>query len=110
MAKLVRAMIDDGKPVGAICIAPATLAKILEGGTPDVKVTIGNDAATARDIETMGGQHINCVVTDFVVDSEHRIVTTPAYMLAEKIGDAWTGIGGLVDEVMEMIAAPKVAI
>lgn len=108
VAKLVRAMIDDGKPVGAICIAPAVLAKILEGGAVSARITIGNDAATARDIETLGGQHINCVVTDYVTDPEHRIVTTPAYMLAEKIVDAWTGIGGLVGEILAMVATPKV--
>lgn len=108
VAKLVRAMIDAGKPVGAICIAPATLAKILEGGAISPKLTIGNDAATARDIDAMGSRHINCVVTDFVTDTENRIVTTPAYMLAEKIGDAWTGIGGLVEEILEMVATPKV--
>ncbi len=43
VAKIVRDMVDAGKPVGAICIAPAVLSKIVEEKNPEV--TIGNHAA-----------------------------------------------------------------
>ena len=43
-----------GKPVGAICIAPATLTRALGERAP--QVTIGNDAGTAAAIETHGRQ------------------------------------------------------
>ena len=39
----VEAMRSQGKPIGALCIAPAAMAKIL----PGAKVTIGQDAANS---------------------------------------------------------------
>jgi len=41
------------KPIGALCIAPVLITKVLG----DVTVTIGNDAQTASDIVAMGGKH-----------------------------------------------------
>lgn len=71
-----------------MCIAPALLPVLL--GVP-VRVTIGNDAATAAAIEAMGGEHVACVVNDIVVDEVQRVVTTPAYMLANTIAEAAEG-------------------
>jgi enhancing lycopene biosynthesis protein 2 len=52
----------------------------------------------------MGSTHIVCAVDDFVVDEKKRIVTTPAYMLAEDILEAASGIEKLVNRIMSMIA------
>ena len=40
----------------------------------------------------MGGEHVPCPVDDIVVDEENKIVTTPAYMLAQNIAQAAEGI------------------
>lgn len=101
--RLTRDMVKAGKPLGVICIAPAMMAKILEGIGVRSKLTIGNDAATADHIEAMGSTHEVCPVREYVVDRENKIVSTPAYMLAEKIDDAWTGIAGLVNEVLGLL-------
>jgi len=55
-------------------------------------------------IEAKGGIHISCPVDDVVVDEEHKIVTTPAYMLAGSIDEVTSGIDKLVKRVVEMIA------
>ena len=39
------------------------------------------------------------------VDEENRVVSTPAYMLAQNVGDVFTGISALVNRVMEMAKA-----
>ncbi len=101
--RLARDMVEAGKPIGVICIAPAMMAKILEGIGVHSKLTVGNDAATADHIEAMGSTHEECPVKEYVVDRENKIVSTPAYMLAEKIDDAWTGIAGLVNEVLGLV-------
>lgn len=98
--KIIADMLDAGKPVGAICIAPATLTKAVSGRAPEV--TIGNDAGTAAAIETMGGKHIPCTVDMIHVDKANRIVTTPAYMLGPGIADVAKGIEKLVAKVLEM--------
>ncbi|MRB67629.1 isoprenoid biosynthesis protein ElbB, partial [Bacillus thuringiensis] len=48
----------------------------------------------------MGGEHVPCPVDDIVVDEDNKIVTTPAYMLAQSIAEAATGIDKLVDRVL----------
>ncbi|UCD38086.1 MAG: isoprenoid biosynthesis glyoxalase ElbB [Fidelibacterota bacterium] len=103
--RLVRETIAANKPLGVICIAPAMLAKVLEGLGVNTQVTIGNDPQTAQDIEDMGTTHVTCSVTKHITDKENKIVSTPAYMLANKIGETWVGIEGLVNEVLALIDA-----
>ncbi|HCN97383.1 MAG TPA: isoprenoid biosynthesis protein ElbB, partial [Leclercia sp.] len=69
-----------------------------------LRLTIGTDIDTAEAIEDMGGEHITCPVDDIVVDEENRIVTTPAYMLAQNIAEAATGIEKLVARVLVLAA------
>jgi enhancing lycopene biosynthesis protein 2 len=97
----LRNMHEKGKVIGAICIAPALVAKVF-GGDLHPDLTIGSDAGTAAELERMGAKHVRCAVNDVVVDKKNRIVTTPAYMLAERIGQAAEGIEKLVGKVLEM--------
>ncbi|WP_159565608.1 isoprenoid biosynthesis glyoxalase ElbB [Budvicia diplopodorum] len=97
LSRLVKAMHQAGKPMGFICIAPAMLPKLL--GVP-VRLTIGNDIDTAEVIDSMGGEHVTCPVDDIVVDADQKIVTTPAYMLAQSISEAALGIDKLVARVL----------
>jgi len=90
-------MHEAGKPLGFICIAPAMLPAIFD---IPLRLTIGTDIDTAEAIEDMGGEHIPCPVDDIVVDEDNRIVTTPAYMLAQNIAEAATGIEKLVTRVL----------
>ncbi len=86
-----------GKPLGFMCIAPAMLQKIFDF---PLRLTIGTDIDTAEVIEEMGGEHVPCPVDDIVVDEDNKIVTTPAYMVAQNIAEAATGIDKLVDRVL----------
>ena len=103
VVRLVTEMVDAGKPIGVICIAPVILTKIMELMGRSVKLTIGSDANTARDIQVMGGQHIVCPVDEFVVDEKNKIVSTPAYMLGPQIKDVAVGIEKLVNKILTMI-------
>ena len=91
------------KPIGAICIAPAMMAKILGELDESANMTIGSDETTLKDIEAMGSVHVECQVTEMVVDEEKNLVTTPAYMEAKTIKDAADGIEKLVKQVLSMI-------
>ena len=98
--RLLGEMADSQKPIGAICIAPATLTRALGSRAP--QVTIGNDVGTAAAIETMGGKHIDCSVAEVCVDEKNKIVTTPAYMLGPGIKDVAEGIETLVGRVLAL--------
>ncbi len=76
------------KPIGAICIAPAMMAKILGELDESANMTIGSDETTSKDIEAMGSVHVECQVSEMVVDEKKNLVTTPAYMEAKTITDA----------------------
>ena len=91
------------KPIGAICIAPAMMAKILGELDESANMTIGFDETTSKDIEAMGSVHVECQVSEMVVDEEKNLVTTPAYMEAKTIKDAADGIEKLVKQVLSMI-------
>lgn len=99
--RLLNDMVSAEKPIGAICIAPATLTKALEEKNPEV--TIGNDIGTAGAIEAMGGRHKECSVDMIHVDSNNKLVTTPAYMLGPCIKDVAVGIEKLVNKVLELV-------
>jgi enhancing lycopene biosynthesis protein 2 len=99
--RILNEMLSAAKPVGAICIAPATLTKALSDKKPEV--TIGNDLTTAQVIEKMGGIHSSCTVDMIHVDEKNNLVTTPAYMLGPGIKDIAVGIEKLVNKVVSMI-------
>ena len=95
----VRAMHKDGKPIGALCIAPAVIARILG----HVEVTIGNDPGTAGAIEKMGGKHIKAGHGEVVVDQKNKVFTTPCYMLDATIVQIFQGATNVVNEIMSNV-------
>lgn len=102
VARLLKETVKAKKPLGAVCIAPALLARVLG---PDLapSLTIGTDTGTAEAVQTMGATHIACPVKEAVVDREHKIVTSPAYMLAGRISEAADGIEETVRVLLSMI-------
>ncbi|MDH3995004.1 MAG: isoprenoid biosynthesis glyoxalase ElbB [Gammaproteobacteria bacterium] len=97
--RLARAFHESAKPIGLICIAPVMAAAICGEGA---RCTIGNDAETAAAIDAMGGQHLECPVSEARVDAERKLVTTPAYMLAGSVSEAYAGISECVKEVLAL--------
>ncbi|ABQ28105.1 isoprenoid biosynthesis glyoxalase ElbB [Geotalea uraniireducens] len=102
VARLLKEMAAAKKPIGAICIAPVLIAATL-GKEYAPQVTIGTDAGTAAAIAETGSLHLECPVTEFVVDKKNKIVSTPAYMLAEHISEAAEGIEKAVKAVIDLI-------
>lgn len=98
VARLIREMHDAGKPMGFMCIASVLAAKVLGNR---IQVTIGNDPVTAQAIEAMGARHVECPVDLCVMDDKHRIISTPAYMLARRIGEAASGIERLIKTLLK---------
>ena len=90
-------MVNLKKPIGALCIAPAFIAKILSG----VSVTIGQDKGTAEAIEAMGATHVETNHGDVVMDEEKLVFTTPCYMLDASITDIDDGANNVVKAMME---------
>lgn len=101
VARILKEMAAAKKPIGAICIAPVIIAAVL-GREYSPEITIGNDSGTASAINATGSVHLDCPVREFIIDKKNRIVTTPAYMLANCISEAADGIEKTVKTVIEM--------
>jgi enhancing lycopene biosynthesis protein 2 len=95
----LQGMHKASKPVGLICIAPTMAAAIFGDG---IKCTVGNDPDVSAAITAMGGAHQGCTVEETCIDEVHKLVTTPAYMLAGSIAEAAKGINRCVREVLNM--------
>ena len=104
--RLVGEMLDAGKPIGAICIAPALISRIMGNRGQAPRITIGTDPGTAEAIDAMGARHEPCSATGYVVDAELKVVSTPAYMLGGGPAEVYAGIKKLVDQVLEMALSP----
>ena len=101
VARLLRELQSKRKPIGALCIAPALIAKLF-GADLSPEITIGNDAGTAAALEKMGATHKKANTDEVIVDSRNGIVTTPCYMTAQSIKEVGAGAEKLVAKILEM--------
>ncbi|MFP4025249.1 MAG: isoprenoid biosynthesis glyoxalase ElbB [Thiohalospira sp.] len=97
--KAIRSMNERKKPIGALCIAPVLIAKILG----DIEVTIGQDKDTAKAIKDMGAKHKDTTHGEIIIDEKNKIVTTPCYMLDANIGQIGDGANNVVKKILEMV-------
>jgi enhancing lycopene biosynthesis protein 2 len=103
--KLIVDMLESGKPLGALCIAPVVLARVLGARGLPVEVTVGSDSGVAGAIAAMGARHVDCPVDRAVVDTRYRVATAPAYMLASGIHEVYKSAGALVDAIVKLCAS-----
>lgn len=97
--KVVRAMVERKKPVGALCIAPAVMAKILG----DVEVTVGQSQELSGVLQQLGAIPRESSHGEIVKDSRYKIVSTACYMLDAQITQIADDADKLVKAVIEMI-------
>ena len=95
------ALAKAGKPIGAVCIAPAILA--LTFRDKQLELTVGPLSETAQEIEKLGHKHVVCRANECHVDEKHKVVTTPAYMIDDApLHEIFLGIEKLVRAVVAL--------
>jgi enhancing lycopene biosynthesis protein 2 len=95
----LKAMHDAGKPIGALCISPVVVAKILG----DVELTIGQDKDTASAIEKMGATHKQTHHGEVIIDTKNNVFTTPCYMLDANIVQIAEGAENIVRTILKSL-------
>jgi enhancing lycopene biosynthesis protein 2 len=100
VADLVKSAHSMGKPIAAMCIAPVILA----GCIPGVTITLGGHPDTVEAAERMGAVHEQCEVDQAVVDVEKRVVTTPAYMMADGPLQVFSGAESMVSGLNSLLS------
>lgn len=98
--KAVLSMHKASKPIGAICISPVIISKLLG----KVELTIGDDKDTAQAIEKMGSKHKNTNHGEVVIDPENNVFTTPCYMLDADIMQIGEGAENIIRAILKSIA------
>ncbi|GAB3127410.1 isoprenoid biosynthesis glyoxalase ElbB [Novispirillum itersonii] len=89
-----------GKPIGALCISPVLLAKVLGDG---ISLTIGSDAGAAGAVTAMGADHRITGHGEVIVDPVRRVATTPCYMLDATLSQIDDGARAVIRAVLELI-------
>ncbi len=97
VAEAIQKTVNLGKPVGALCISPTLIAKVLG----DVKITIGQDAGTIERLEKLGATHIKTDHGEVVIDDKYKIFTTPCYMIDADIIHIEEGVSNLVTKMLD---------
>lgn len=98
--RIIKEFYNASKPIGAICIAPVLLAKVL--GDKKITLTIGNNKEVIEEIKKTGAVHAECPVEDFITDRLNKVITTPAYMCDAKPHQVFKGISKLISELVEI--------
>lgn len=101
--KAVKDMVSLQKPIGAMCISPVVISKILG----NVEVTVGDDESTIADIHRMGAKHKTATHGEVVKDTHRMIYTTPCYMLDADILDIELGTRNLIREMIKDLEGLK---
>lgn len=96
----IKSMHQAKKVIGAMCIAPVLLARVL--GNVSVTIGLSSDESVSG-IEHFGGTHVEKNAAEVCIDSENKILTTPAYMRAACITEVFESANNLVSEILKMI-------
>ncbi len=97
--KAIKSTVEAGRPVGALCISPVIVAKVLG----DVELTIGQDKGTAEAVVKLGATHVNTTHGEIVTDEKYKVVTTPCYMLDATIDQIADGAENVVKKILELV-------
>ncbi len=88
------------KPIGALCISPVIIGKLIAG----VELTFGQDTQVNEIFQKIGVKTVNTFARDIVIDKKNKVVSTPCYMLADsRISELAQGIEKLVNALIEMV-------
>lgn len=92
---------NEKKPIGALCIAPAVVGLAFKN--KNFSMTLGQAGEAAAELEKLGHKHVVKSASEAHIDSENKIVTTPAYMIDEApLSEIFKGVTSLVNEVIRL--------
>ena len=80
--KVIESMHSLGKPIGAVCVAPLLLARVLG----NVRITLGPSGEDSAAAEVLGATHQVAEAGSVVVDAKNKIVSAPCYLADTHIG------------------------
>jgi len=109
--RIINEMVIANKPVVAVCMSPAVVAKAFAGTSIKPKLTVGTTkekspydiAAVSAGMEKAGAVAEMVGVEEIVVDEKNKIITSPCYMMEASISQVYSGIKKAIDKMMDWI-------
>ena len=113
--KLIKDMVEAGKPIAAMCMAPVVVAKALEGSGRKAKLTVGTTAAPSpydigaisAGLSKTGAEPVMCGVDGIVTDEANKIVTSPCYMMEATVDQVHDGVEKACKKLIELARAGR---
>lgn len=100
LANCIKKAHAAGIPIGAMCIAPMILAKVLG----HVKLTLGGENKASGHAKNLGSETEITTAGQVCVDAVNKIVTTPCYMVDSRISEVLAGADGMIKEILKMLS------
>ena len=95
--KAIRVIHAQGKPIGAMCIAPLMVAKVIG----NVNVTMGSgNCRQAKELPMIGCKHTETTHGGVAIDKENKVFSTPCFMLDATLRDVYQGAWNLVEAMI----------
>lgn len=103
LQRIIREIYRRKKPIG-VCgsagiLVASALREILES---PLTLTIGKDPELIKQVEEMGAFHVLSRGAEVVIDSEHKVVSTPGNLLNLKLVDMALCMENLIKGVLEL--------
>jgi enhancing lycopene biosynthesis protein 2 len=106
LQRIIREMYRRKKPIGACglsgLLVASALRNILEA---PLTLTVGKDPELIRQVERMGAVHVLSRGPEAVMDSDHRVISTPSSLLKLSPAETALGIENLVNGVLELTSS-----
>lgn len=107
----VIATVNAKKGIAALCMGPTAVAKSLEGTDIHASLTVGTDKeASPYDIKAIsegmnitGAHAVMKTVREIEVDSDHKIISAPCYMMETDIVGVQQNVQQAIDALFKII-------
>lgn len=107
----IQAIHQAQKPIAAICMAPAVLAKALQGTGTHAKLTVGTTLAPSpydiaginAGLAKAGAEPVERAIDELSFDAENKIITAPCYMMEASISEVYSSIDNVVNTLLQML-------
>lgn len=96
----VESFYKDGKPIVSLCIAPALVAFCLQNS--GISLTLGPSDHNSM-VAVSGNKHVPCEANGCVVDSQNKIISTPAFMASNDFSEIHEGIHQAISAMYKML-------
>lgn len=108
---LILKIVEQKKPIVALCMGPTVLAKALEGSGLQATLTVGSDtgkspydiAGISDGMRSIGVKPEMKTINEISVDREHKFITAPCYMMQASITEVYNNAKMAIEKLKELI-------